>query len=104
MIPYNINDETPEPKTEYFGFMVDELTGEVEDLHVECDYKPKHEQGSYFSYAKWFESEEERDKTRIFTIEIIKEIQMNRRKTELQTKKKIEPQDTLKKFMSKGVN
>ena len=58
----------------YYGFMVSELTGEVDDLECEADYKPKHESCG-FSYAKWFEDNVERGKVKEFTINEIKKIQ-----------------------------
>ena len=79
MIPYNITDTESQDKIEYFGFMVCLFTGEVEDLHGFFDYKPQHENGGTFGYAKWFANDEKRrDSVREYTIKEIKEIQMKR--------------------------
>lgn len=60
----------------YYGFMVSELTGEVDELKtVECKFKPSHETCG-FSFAKWFTDKEEMIKTKKFIIEKIKERQM----------------------------
>lgn len=59
---------------EYFGFMVCELDGDVEDLQCNVDYKPQHEQCGW-SFAKWFKTREQRDKIRNYTIKEIKKIQ-----------------------------
>ena len=58
----------------YYGFMVCELSGEVDDLECEADYKPNHESCG-FSYAKWFKDGVKRDKVKEFTINEIKKIQ-----------------------------
>ncbi len=58
----------------YYGFMVSELTGEVDNLECDVDYKPAHESCG-FSFAKWFESEEKRDKIKQYTQDRIKEVQ-----------------------------
>lgn len=59
--------------TEYFGFMVDILTGSVEDLHGTFSWKPSHEDAGWFAYAKWFTSETKRNEAKDFTKKIIKE-------------------------------
>ena len=41
---------------EYFGFMVCEIDGTVDNLHVNFDYKPQTERSGFF-YAKWFKNE-----------------------------------------------
>ena len=58
----------------YYGFMVNELDGDVEPLEVECDFKPNHETCG-MSYAKWFLSIEKRNKLMEFTKVTIKKIQ-----------------------------
>jgi len=58
----------------YYGFMVSELTGEVDKLECDCDYKPQHETCG-FSYAKWFTDITKRDKVMEYTINQIKKIQ-----------------------------
>jgi hypothetical protein len=70
------NDRTSYGKR--YGFMVSELTGEVDDLETEHDDKPSHESAG-FSYAKWFKTPEERDKTRDYTLDQIKLIQSKRK-------------------------
>lgn len=50
----------------YYGFMVSELTGEVDELETDVDYKPKHERCG-FSYAKWFKTKNKRNKTMEYT-------------------------------------
>lgn len=62
--------------TKYYGFMVSELTGEVDNLECDVDYKPPHESCG-FSFAKWFTGEEKRDKCKEYTKKAIKEIQEN---------------------------
>lgn len=62
--------------TEYFGFMVSELDGSVENLYGNFGYKPRTERCG-FAYAKWFENEEERDGCKEYTKKVIKEIQEN---------------------------
>ena len=47
----------------YYGVMCCELDGDLQDLEVECDFKPAHEQVG-FSFAKWFETKEKRDKVK----------------------------------------
>ncbi len=65
--------------TKYYGFMVSELTGEVDKLKdIEIDYKPQHETCG-FSYAKWFTDKAKRDKIMDFTIKEIKKIQERRK-------------------------
>ena len=64
-------------RTKYYGFMVCEFDGDVQDLEVEADFKPQHEVCG-FSYAKWFEDKAKRDKTMEFTIKTIKKIQDTR--------------------------
>jgi hypothetical protein len=59
-----------------YGFMVSELTGEVDDLQTTED-KPSHETAG-FSYAKWFDTPEQRDKIKKYTEEQIKRIQDGR--------------------------
>lgn len=64
--------------TEYFGFMVCELDGDIDDLHIITEEeKPKHE-ACGFSYAKWFTDIKERDKCREYTRNVIKKIQEDR--------------------------
>lgn len=57
----------------YYGFMVTELTGEIDNLECDCDYKPSHETCG-FSFAKWFESKEQRDKIKSYTQKMIEEV------------------------------
>lgn len=55
----------------YYGFMVCELDGTVEDLEGDFKYKPSHE--SYgFAFAKWFTNIENRNKTKQYIIQEIK--------------------------------
>lgn len=54
----------------YYGFMVCELDGDIENLEVECEYKPPHESCG-FSFAKWFKTEPERDKCKEYINERI---------------------------------
>ena len=54
-----------------YGFMVSELTGEVDNLQTHIEDKPPHESVG-FSYAKWFSTPEERDKVKEYTIKQIK--------------------------------
>ena len=61
-----------------YGFMVCELTGEVTDLKTEAKYKPTTERCG-FAYAKWFDTIEQRDKIKDFTIQEIKKIQDSRK-------------------------
>ena len=49
----------------YFGFMVSELTGDVDDLEGEFDYKPSHETCG-FAFAKWFKTKNKRDESKDF--------------------------------------
>ena len=49
----------------YYGFMVNELTGEIDNLQCDVDYKPAHEICG-FSFAKWFETEVKRDKVKSY--------------------------------------
>ena len=49
----------------YYGVMCSELTGDLDNLECEAEYKPAHETCG-FSFAKWFESEEKRDKVKEF--------------------------------------
>lgn len=63
--------------TKYFGFMVCEFSGEVENLKdVETDYKPAHETAGFFAYAKWFLDEKKRDEIKAFTIQEINKLRM----------------------------
>ena len=57
--------------------MVCEFDGTVENLQCEADYKPPHESCG-FSFAKWFESEEKRDKTKQYIISQIQKRQRNK--------------------------
>ena len=41
----------------YYGYMVCVLNGSVEPLEGNHDWKPPHEEGGNFSYAKWFKEE-----------------------------------------------
>jgi hypothetical protein len=66
------NMEDDKKKIKY-GFMVSELTGEVDNLQTTGD-KPSHESAG-FSYAKWFDSPEQRDKVKKYTEEQIKKRQ-----------------------------
>jgi len=61
-----------------YGFMVSELTGEVDDLETAQEDKPPHESAG-LSYAKWFKTPEERDRTKKYTIEQIKNIREARK-------------------------
>ena len=63
--------------TLYYGFMVCQLTGEVDNLQCEADYKPQHETAG-FSYAKWFTDEKRRDSVKEYTIKEITKIQEER--------------------------
>lgn len=55
---------------EYYGFMVSEFDGYIEDLEGNFDYKPSHESCG-FAFAKWFTNKDDRDNTKLY---IIKEI------------------------------
>jgi hypothetical protein len=70
--------EKDDKKKIKYGFMVNELTGEVDDLQVKGVDKPSHETVG-FSYAKWFDTPEKRDKVKKYTEEQIKNIQEGRR-------------------------
>lgn len=58
----------------YFGFMVCEITGDIDNLFCETDYKPAHETAGFFAYAKWFIDEKKRDEIKEFTIQEINKI------------------------------
>ena len=56
--------------TRYYGYMVSELTGEIENLEGVYEYKPGHE-STGFAYAKWFTKRADRDKSRsLYTLAI----------------------------------
>jgi len=57
--------------TYYYGLMVNELDGSIENLEGNFEYKPSHESCG-FSFAKWFTDKEERDKCSIYMTEQIK--------------------------------
>lgn len=54
----------------YYGFMVSEFDGYIEDLEGNFDYKPSHESCG-FAFAKWFTNKDDRDNCKLY---IIKEI------------------------------
>jgi len=51
----------------YYGFMVSELDGYIENLEGEFDWKPSHESCG-FAFAKWFKTEQERNQSKEFII------------------------------------
>ena len=57
----------------YYGFMVSELTGEIDKLEGEFDWKPEHESCG-FAYTKWYKLESKRDELLLYTKEQINEI------------------------------
>jgi len=57
----------------YYGFMVCELDGTIEDLEGNFDYKPSHESCG-FSFAKWFKNEDDRNKSKEYIIKEIKKL------------------------------
>lgn len=65
----------------YYGVMCCELDGSLEDIDVEADFKPNHEQVG-FSFVKWFKTHEARDKTRQYLSEQIAIYRINRRNHE----------------------
>lgn len=60
--------------TTYYGFMVCEFDGDIENLQTEADYKPSTERCG-FSYAKWFIDKNKRDKCQEYTAQQIKRMQ-----------------------------
>ena len=46
---------------QYYGVMCCELSGDLDDLECEADFKPSHESCG-FSFAKWTDTKEKRDK------------------------------------------
>jgi len=61
----------------YYGFMVSELSGSIEDLEGTFDYKPSHESCG-FAFAKWFENERDKDISKLYIINEIKNKQLKR--------------------------
>jgi len=57
-----------------YGFMVSELTGEVDNLQSVRDDGMPHTEVCGWSYAKWFDTPEERDKIKAYTIDQIRQI------------------------------
>ena len=64
--------------TKYYGVFVSELSGEVDNLEGDYDYKPSHESCG-FSFAKWFTDKSERDETCEYMKNEISNIRKNRR-------------------------
>ena len=58
----------------YYGVMCCELTGSLDDLECEADYKPTTEYCG-FSFAKWAETIEKRDKIKEYLRQEITKIQ-----------------------------
>ena len=56
----------------YYGVMCCEFDGSLEDLEVETDFKPNHEQSGFF-FAKWAETAEKRDKIKEYLKKAIEE-------------------------------
>ena len=65
-IPIKSSEKKMTKGTQYYGYMVSELTEEIENLEGVYDYKPGHESVG-FAYAKWFKTRLERDKSRSLT-------------------------------------
>lgn len=55
----------------YYGFMVSELDGNIEDLEGNFDWKPSHESCG-FSFAKWFTNIIDRDESKKYIKQEIK--------------------------------
>ncbi len=61
----------------YYGFMVCELTGEIENLEGNFNWKPSHESCG-FSFAKWFLNIADRNKSKKYIKQEIKNKILNR--------------------------
>ena len=62
--------------THYYGVMVSELTGDVDDLEVDSkEEKPTTEWAGRFTFAKWFNTAEKRDKVKAYLKKAIEEHQ-----------------------------
>ncbi len=55
----------------YYGFMVCEFTGEIENLEGDFNWKPFHESCG-FSFAKWFTNIMDRDESKKYIKQEIK--------------------------------
>jgi len=66
-------------KKTYYGYYVDELTGDVVNLKPrKSESRPAGEQLGW-SFSKWFDNKAQRDKTKKFTLNEIKNIRERRK-------------------------
>jgi hypothetical protein len=55
----------------YYGFLVNILSGSIENLKAEASFKPAHEDVGMFGFAKWFKTKKESDDARKFIKTVI---------------------------------
>ena len=66
-----LKNQKKHERMKYYGFMVNEFDGDVENLECEAESKPAHETCGW-SYAKWFTNKDKRDSVRDYTIKTIR--------------------------------